>query len=151
MSLETITTISPSTNAPILTRTGVSSEDLRRIPEAAQAAFRSFSATTLQERQKIVERAMDLLEKKKDQLAREVTEQMGRPIAYTGVEVATAIKRGRYLSSISNSVLGEEGIVHGEEEKGFRRYIKRQPVGVVFVMFPWNVSEIFIAVDDNNG
>lgn len=28
--------------------------------------------------------------------------------------------------------------MHGEEEKGFRRYIKRQPVGVVFVMFPWN-------------
>lgn len=140
MSLETVTTISPSTNAPVITRTGVSSEDLRRIPEAAQAAFRSFSTTTLEQRQQIVQRAMDVLEKNKDELAREVTEQMGRPIAYTGVEVLTAIKRGRYLTTISNSVLGEEGIVHGEEEKGFRRYIKRSPVGVVFVMFPWNVS-----------
>lgn len=141
MSLETITTISPATNEPIITRTGVSSEDLRRIPETGRAAFRSFSqTTTLEQRQKIVAKALDILEKRKDELAKEITEQMGRPISYTAVEVATAIKRGRYLNKISSSVLGEEGIVPGEEEKGFRRYIKRQPVGVVFIIFPWNVS-----------
>ncbi|OQE32862.1 hypothetical protein PENFLA_c001G08623 [Penicillium flavigenum] len=139
MSLETIRTISPATNEPVVTRTGVSSEDLKQIPVAAQAAFRSFSqSTTLEQRQKIVERALDILEKKKDELAREVTEQMGRPIAYTGVEIATAIKRSRYLTRISTSVLGEEGIVPGEEEKGFRRYIKRSPVGVALIIFPWN-------------
>lgn len=141
MSLETITTISPATNEPIITRTGLSSEDLRHIPEAAQAAFRSFSQmTTLEQRQKIVEKALDILEKKKDELAREITEQMGRPIAYTGVEVLTAVKRGRYLTKVSSDVLGENGIVPGEKEKGFRRYIKRTPVGVVLVIFPWNVS-----------
>lgn len=141
MSLEIISTISPATNEPVVTRTGVSSEELRQIPENAQVAFRSFSqSTTLGQRQKIVERALDILEKKQDELAREVTEQMGRPIAYSGVEVATAIKRSRYLTRISSSVLGEEGIVPGEEEKGFRRYIKRFPVGVVLVIFPWNVS-----------
>lgn len=141
MSLETITTISPATNAPILTRTGISSDDLTRIPETAQAAFRSFSqSTTLEQRQQIVSRALTILEKKKDELAREVTEQMGRPIAYTGVEIATAIKRSHYLNRISTSVLGEEGIVPGEVEKGFRRYIKRQPVGVALIIFAWNVS-----------
>ncbi|KAJ5479563.1 hypothetical protein N7530_005072 [Penicillium desertorum] len=143
MSLETIRTISPATNEPIVTRTGVSSEDLKQIPVAAQAAFRSFSqSTTLEQRQKVVERALDILEKKKDELAREVTEQMGRPIAYTGVEIATAIKRSRYLTQISTSVLGEEGIVPGEEEKGFRRYIKRSPVGVALIIFPWNTPTI---------
>lgn len=140
MSLETITTISPSTNQPVVTRTGVTSEDLQRIPEVAQEAFRSFSrSTTLKQRQEIVTRALDILEKKKDELARELTEQMGRPIAYTGVEVLTAIKRSRYLTKISDSVLGEEGVVPGEEEKGFRRYIKRKPVGVAFIIFAWNV------------
>jgi hypothetical protein len=92
-----------------------------------------------------VERALDTLEKKKDELAREVNnsflaqygganacqvttaldsgrnfdpgisdgpaEQMGRPIAYTGVEIATAIKRSRYLTRISTSVLGE-GLIY---------------------------------------
>jgi acyl-CoA reductase-like NAD-dependent aldehyde dehydrogenase len=143
MSLETIKTISPATNEPVLSRTGVSEEELKQIPVNAQAAFRSFSqSTTLEQRQKIVERALDVLEKKKDELAREITEQMGRPIAYTGVEVATAIKRSRYLTRISTSVLGEQGTVPGEEEKGFKRYIKRSPVGVALIIFPWNVSPI---------
>ncbi|KAJ5811661.1 hypothetical protein N7474_007962 [Penicillium riverlandense] len=145
MSLETITTISPATNAPILTRTGISSDDLTRIPEIAQAAFRSFSqSTTLEQRQQIVSRALAILEKKKDELAREVTEQMGRPIAYTGVEIATAIKRSHYLNRISTSVLGEEGVVPGEEEKGFRRYIKRQPVGVALIIFAWNYPYLIL-------
>lgn len=141
MSVETITTISPSTNAPVVTRPGVSDEELTTIPEIGQAAFRSFSqSTTLKQRQEIVARALDILGKKQDVLARELTEQMGRPIAYTGKEIATAIKRGTFLNKTCDSVLGEEGIVHGEPEKGFKRFIKRQPVGVVLIIFAWNVS-----------
>lgn len=138
MSAETITTISPATNQPVVTRSGATAEDLKRVPAAAQEAFRSYSqSTTLAQRQQIVTRALDILENKKDELSRELTEQMGRPIAYSGVEVNTAIKRSHYLNRISTSVLDE--VVPGEEEKGFKRYIKRQPVGVVLVIFAWNV------------
>ncbi|KAL2222139.1 putative aldehyde dehydrogenase family protein [Thermoascus aurantiacus ATCC 26904] len=145
MSVETLTTISPATNAPVVTRSGISSEELARLPEIGQAAFRSFSqSTTLKQRQEIVARALDILEKKKDFLARELTEQMGRPIRYTGNEIATAIKRGTYMNKVSSSVLGEEGVVHGEEEKGFRRYIKRQPVGVVLIIFAWNYPYLIL-------
>lgn len=141
MSLETITTISPATNTPVVTRTGVSPEDLTRIPEVAQTAFRSFSqSTTLEQRQQIVTRALGILETKRDELAREISEQMGRPISYTGVEITTALKRSHSLNRVSTSVLGEEGVVPGEAEKGFKRYIKRQPVGVVLIIFAWNVS-----------
>ncbi|KAJ9287974.1 hypothetical protein DTO021C3_4378 [Paecilomyces variotii] len=139
MSVETITTISPATNTPVVTRPGVTDEELSRLPEIGQAAFRSFSqSTTLEQRQQIVARALDVFAKKQDVLAREITEQMGRPIAYTGKEIATAIKRGQVLIKTSNSVLGEEGIVQGEPEDGLRRFIKRQPVGVVLIIFPWN-------------
>lgn len=145
MSVETLTTISPATNAPVVTRSGISSEELARLPEIGQAAFRSFSqSTTLKQRQEIVARALDILEKKKDVLARELTEQMGRPIRYTGNEIATAIKRGTYMNKVSSPVLGEEGVVHGEEEKGFRRYIKRQPVGVVLIIFAWNYPYLIL-------
>lgn len=133
-----ITTISPSTDTPVVTRTGITLDDLKRIPAAAQEAFRSFSqSTTLTDRQQLVTRALEILENKKDVLSRELTEQMGRPIAYSGVEVGTAIKRSHYLNRISASVLGEA--VAGEEEEGFRRYIKRQPVGIALVIFAWNV------------
>lgn len=137
MSTETITTISPATNQPVVTRTGATTEDLKRVPAAAQEAFKLYSqSTTLAQRQQIVTRALDILEKKKDELSRELTEQMGRPIAYSGVEINTAIKRSRYLNRISTSVLDQ--VVPGEEEEGFRRFIKRQPVGVALVIFAWN-------------
>lgn len=139
MSTETITTISPFTNSSVVTRPGISRDELSSIPQAAQAAFRSFSrSTTLGKRQEIVAHALKILSSKKDVLAREITEQMGRPISYTGVEVATAIKRGEYLSSISSSAL--EGSTDGIPENGFRRFVKKQPIGVVLVIFPWNVS-----------
>lgn len=138
MSTETITTISPATNQPVVTRTGATTEDLKRVPAAAQEAFKLYSqSTTLAQRQQIVTRALDILEKKKDELSRELTEQMGRPIAFSGVEINTAIKRSRYLNRISTSVLDQ--VVPGEEEEGFRRFIKRQPVGVALVIFAWNV------------
>lgn len=140
MSMETLTTISPSNNAPIVTRHGISSEELLAILETAQATFRSFSqSTTLEQRQEIVSRALGILQRKKAALAWELTEQMGRPISYTPSEITTAIKRGGYLNRISGSVLGDESVVTGDAEKGFKRYIKRQPVGVVLIIFAWNV------------
>ncbi|OKL57445.1 hypothetical protein UA08_07165 [Talaromyces atroroseus] len=147
MALETLQTISPITNQTIVTRTGISSEELALLPETAQKAFRSFSQnTTLAQRQEIVARALGILAKKKDALGQEITEQMGRPIAYTGGEVATAIKRGEFLNRASNSILGEEGTVDGEPEKGFKRYIKRKPVGVVLIIFAWNVGCISLSL-----
>lgn len=135
--MSTITTISPATNQPVVTRTGVTADDLKRVANAAQEAFQSFSqSTTLAQRQQIVTRAMEILETKKDVLARELTEQMGRPIAFSPVEIATAIKRSHFLNRVSNTVLNE--VVPGEEETGFRRFIKRQPVGVAFIIFAWN-------------
>lgn len=149
MALETLRTISPITNKPVVTRTGISSEELALLPETAQKAFRSFSQnTTLAQRQEIVARALGILAKKKDALGQEITEQMGRPIAYTAGEVATAIKRGEFLNRASNSILGEEGTVDGEPEKGFKRYIQRKPVGVVLVIFAWNVGCIWKCPDD---
>ncbi|KAL1952939.1 hypothetical protein VTO42DRAFT_3923 [Malbranchea cinnamomea] len=137
MSSETITTISPITNQPIVTRAGATLDQLADLPKIGQQAFRSFSkSTTLAQRQEIIARALDLLEKRKDVLAREITEQMGRPIRYTAAEISTAIKRAQYLNRVSDSVLGNA--IEAEPEPGFKRYLKKEPVGVVLIIFPWN-------------
>jgi len=70
-------------------------------------------------------------------LAMELTEQMGRPIAYTAKEISTAVERGEYLSRIAGEILERD--TPGDEEKGFKRYIRCEPVGVVLVIFAWNV------------
>src|SRR5205814_9446557 len=118
MSVEVLTTISPSTNEPILTRKGVSQADLDALPNVATRAFLSFRKTTLAERQAIVNTALKLLLERRHELAMELTAQIGRPIAYAASEVTTAVKRAEYLVKISDEVLSD---VDGEAEKGFKR------------------------------
>jgi acyl-CoA reductase-like NAD-dependent aldehyde dehydrogenase len=137
MSVETINTISPNTNKTVVTRNGISATELLELPKLATEAFLSFKKTSLAERQEIVKKALKLLGDKQDELAKELTEQMGRPIAYTAKEVATAVKRGEYLLKISGDALKD---TDGEAEKGFKRFIRKLPVGPVLILFAWNVS-----------
>jgi acyl-CoA reductase-like NAD-dependent aldehyde dehydrogenase len=67
----------------------------------------------------------------------ELTVQMGRPIAYTAKEVTTAIKRAEYLLKVSDEVLKD---TDGEDEQGFKRFIRKVPVGPTLIIFAWNVS-----------
>jgi acyl-CoA reductase-like NAD-dependent aldehyde dehydrogenase len=136
MSLEKITTISPITNKPVVTRNGLSDADLQSLPETAATAFESYRRTSLAERKEIVKKALKLLNDRQDVLGKEITEQMGRPIAYTAKEVTTAVMRGEYLLKISDETLQD---TPGEAEKGFKRYIKKVPLGPVLILFPWNV------------
>jgi acyl-CoA reductase-like NAD-dependent aldehyde dehydrogenase len=137
MSVEVINTISPTTHQSIFTRNGVTQGELDRLPAVATSAFETFRSTTLADRQAIVRKALKLLSDKQDELALELTVQMGRPIAYTAKEVTTAVKRAEYLLKISDEVLKD---TDGEAESGFKRYIRKVPVGPVLVIFAWNVS-----------
>lgn len=136
MAIETINTISPSTNQPVLTRHGPTDEELVAIPKRAQTAFESFSKTKLSHRQSVVKRVLELLRERQDELARELTEQMGRPISYGTKEISTAAARGEYMLKISTEALADSD---GEPEAGFKRYIKKVPLGPVLVLFAWNV------------
>ncbi|KAI1435399.1 aldehyde dehydrogenase [Xylaria sp. CBS 124048] len=141
MAVETITTISPTTNEPILSRTGVSALELETIPKVAAESFLTWRQTSLADRTIIVKKALGLLEKKKDQLAEEITVQMGRPIAYTGAEILTALKRANYMVKISEETLKD---TEGEPENGFKRFIRKVPVGPVLIIFAWNYPYLLL-------
>lgn len=136
MAVETITTISPSTNKPVVERNGPTDAQLAQLPKTAQTAFLKYSKTSLQDRQKIVKKALQLINDKQDELAQEITDQMGRPIAFSAKEVQTAVKRGEYLLKISEDALSD---TPGEPEQGFKRFVRKVPLGPVLILFPWNV------------
>jgi len=143
MSRETITTISPATNKPILERHGPTDAELAELPKTAQRAFLKYRKTPLSERQKIVKKALQIINDRQDELAQELTEQMGRPIAYTAKEVTTAVLRGEYLLKISEQGLAD---TPGEAQEGFKRYIKKVPLGPVLILFAWNVSRLLVVM-----
>ncbi|TGZ79258.1 ALDH-like protein [Ascodesmis nigricans] len=142
MPSETITTISPITGKPILTRQGIDESDFDGILSASKKAFSTFRYThPLSKRQEIVQKVLKALSERQNELGREVTEQMGRPITYTPKEVATAVKRGEYLLKVSDEALKD---TPGEPEEGFKRWIRKEPVGTVLVVFAWNYPYIIL-------
>lgn len=136
MATEVITTISPSTNETVLTRNGLADSDVALLPAVATKSFNSYRQVSLKRRQEIVKKALQLITEQQDVLARELAEQMGRPIAYGTKEISTAVARGEYLLKISGNALLD---TDGEPEKGFKRFIRKLPVGPVLILFAWNV------------
>lgn len=136
MPAEKITTISPFTNKPVVEHNGPTDAEFAALPKKAQKAFLEWRKTPLAHRQKVVKKALELLTEKKDELGHELTEQMGRPISYTAGEVTTAVMRGEYLLKISDAALAD---TPGEPQEGFKRFIRKTPVGPTLILFAWNV------------
>ncbi|CAL5866695.1 uncharacterized protein PFLUO_LOCUS905 [Penicillium psychrofluorescens] len=130
-----IRTICPSTHQVIYDHPATSLEEAIKVASASKTAFQSWRAEPLDQRKAIVSRALDIIDKRKDDLARELTVQMGRPIRYCGVEIKTARLRAEYLLDIAEESLAD---LPGRPEAGFRRRVKRVPVGPTLIAGAWN-------------
>jgi acyl-CoA reductase-like NAD-dependent aldehyde dehydrogenase len=71
-----------------------------------------------------------------DQLGEELTWQIGRPIAQSPGEIRRGFhERVKYMSGIAEETLADLAV---EKKAGFQRFIRREPLGVVLVLAPWN-------------
>jgi acyl-CoA reductase-like NAD-dependent aldehyde dehydrogenase len=60
---------------------------------------------------------------------------MGRPIKYTPKEITTTVLRGRYMISIAERELSDVDVEVGNTPvKGLKRFIRKEPVGVVLTI-----------------
>lgn len=75
--------------------------------------------------------------------AEELTRQMGRPIAYSPMEVQRTGERAEAMIDIAGASLADIPL---PPKAGFHRFIRREPLGVVFVIPAWNYP-YFIAVN----
>jgi acyl-CoA reductase-like NAD-dependent aldehyde dehydrogenase len=98
----------------------------------AQAAWREAPVV---ERAAVLGRAVDAFVARRDEIAQELTWQMGRPIRYTPGEVRGFQERARYMIEVAAGALAD---VQVGGKPGFTRFIRRVPLGVVFVVAPWN-------------
>ncbi|MBL8895630.1 MAG: aldehyde dehydrogenase family protein, partial [Rhizobiales bacterium] len=89
----------------------------------------------LAERAAYCSAAVDAMLAMKDKIVPELAWQMGRPVRYGAGELRGFEERARYMISIAESALGR---IDPGQKDGFLRYIKREPLGVVFTIAPWN-------------
>ncbi len=100
----------------------------------AKAAQRAWAARPLAERIALVKAGVARLNEMKDVVVTEIAWQMGRPTRFGG-EFGGVNARTDYMSEIAAETLAPHMI---EDSDTFRRYLAREPVGVVFIVAPWN-------------
>src|SRR5262245_64088027 len=100
---------------------------------ASQAAWKRVPVT---ERAAICVRMLDWLLERAGEIGEELTWQIGRPIAYSPNEIRRGFQeRVNYMAEIAERELADIEI---EPKENFKRFIRREPVGVVLVLAPWN-------------
>lgn len=132
---ETFQVISPGDGSVYVEREYVSKDEALAAVERAAEAQREWRQTSLDERQRILSDAVDRLVAERDDLAEELARSMGRPVGQGGGEVGGFEERARYMLDAASSALAD---LVPEQKPGFRRFIRREPVGVVFTIAPWN-------------
>jgi acyl-CoA reductase-like NAD-dependent aldehyde dehydrogenase len=108
---------------------------IERCLDTAVGAQRAWAQQPLAQRVAILALAVDAFVANGTEIAAEITWQMGRPIRHSPGEVRGFEERSRYMLGVAASALAP---VIPEEKAGFRRQIKRVPLGVIAVIAPWN-------------
>ena len=129
-----ITCISPINGEIFAKRNTLSLKVAQEKVQLLRAAQKAWSARPLAERISLVMEGVDAVGKMNDQIVPELAQMMGRPIRYGG-EFGGFKERAQYMSEIAEQALQDIEI---SNDSSFKRYIKRIPHGLVFVVAPWN-------------
>ncbi|MFM9269804.1 aldehyde dehydrogenase family protein [Halomonas elongata] len=128
-------TISPVDGSVYVERELADSAQVDAALERAVAAQRSWRATSIAERAAFCSAMVDAFVARRDELAEELTWQMGRPIAAGGAEIGGFEERARGMIALAEESLAPITL---PDKPGFTRYITREPLGVSFIVAPWN-------------
>ena len=132
---KTITVINPATKEVIGEVASGGAEDTEEAIEAADKAFQLWKNKTGKMRGEYLARAANLLRNKTEELARVITEEMGKPIQESKAEIGLAVDYLDWYAEEAKRIYGET-LPASHEDK--RLMVVKQPVGVVAAITPWN-------------
>jgi betaine-aldehyde dehydrogenase len=132
----TLDLVDPSTGEVFATSPRSGPEDVDRACRAAAEAFDTWRDTTPSERQRALLRFADLVEAHADELVALESENTGKPLGLTAdEEVPPMVDQIRFFAGAARIL---EGTAAGEYLAGHTSWIRREPVGVVAQVTPWN-------------
>jgi acyl-CoA reductase-like NAD-dependent aldehyde dehydrogenase len=128
-------TITPIDNSVYVERPYATSQEIAATLRTAAEAQRAWKSVPVAARAKLVSKAVDIFLTHRDAIAEEITRQMGRPISQSPGEMRGFEERARYMIEIAPEALAD---IEAADKPGFTRFIHREPLGVVFIVAPWN-------------
>ncbi|MBE0455016.1 MAG: aldehyde dehydrogenase family protein [Roseovarius sp.] len=132
--MTTLTCISPIDGSVFATREAMALEGARAAVAETRAAQAGWAARPLAERVALVMAGVAAVGDMNGEIVPELARMMGRPVRYGG-EFRGFNERAGHMAAIAEGALAD---IEVGEDAAFRRYIRRVPHGVVFVVAPWN-------------
>jgi acyl-CoA reductase-like NAD-dependent aldehyde dehydrogenase len=110
-------------------------KNLEKKIDGARLAYEQWSRFSLDERTRRVEQGLKYFREHAEQIARDITLQMGKPVTQARAEVKTLLHRAEYMLSIAKETLAPEVL---PAQPGFQLRIEHAPLGIVYNIAPWN-------------
>ena len=129
-----IATINPATGEVVKTFEALTAAQIEEKLQLAASAFRSHRRTTFAERAAKMMRAAEILEKEKDECARLMTLEMGKPLKAAVAEALKCATGCRFYAEHAEKFLADE-VVETGARRSFVRYL---PIGPILAIMPWN-------------
>jgi acyl-CoA reductase-like NAD-dependent aldehyde dehydrogenase len=135
--------INPADESVFLTVDATSETDIERILARMRAAQQAWRNVPVEERVKVCREFVGAFRSIKDKVALDITRQMGKPLIQASREVDTMLDRAETMLRLAPAALQDDLL---PPKEGFRRYIHREPLGIVLNIPAWNYP-LLIAVN----
>ncbi|MFN2627257.1 MAG: gamma-aminobutyraldehyde dehydrogenase [Gaiellaceae bacterium] len=131
----TMNVINPATGETVAEVPNAAAADVDRAVEAAAKALPEWLDATPKERGELLHRLADVLEEHAEELAQLETQNVGKPLMASRDEMPFAADNLRYFAGAARNLEGKSA---GEYIKGYTSMIRREPLGIVGGICPWN-------------
>ncbi len=129
-----IATTNPATGEVLKTFEPLTATQIEQKLQLAASAFQHHRRTSFADRAAKMMRAAEILEKEKDECARLMTLEMGKPLKAAVAEAQKCATGCRYYAENAERFLADE-IVETGAKRSFIRYL---PIGPILAIMPWN-------------
>jgi succinate-semialdehyde dehydrogenase / glutarate-semialdehyde dehydrogenase len=129
-----IASINPTTGEKLKEFSAIDSHQIEDKLATAEHAFESYRRTSFEQRAEWLTRAADSLERRKDQLARTMTLEMGKLLRAAEQEIGKCVTGCRFYAQNAERFLSEQTI----ETETAHNFVRCEPIGPVLAIMPWN-------------
>src|SRR5918911_1413993 len=131
----TMEVLNPATGETIAEVPSSTEKDVGRAVEAAKKALPEWLKTTPAERQELLLRLADLIDDNAEELAKLESGNVGKPLSYARDGMRVSSNNTRFFAGAARVLEGKSA---GEYMRGFTSFLRREPLGIVAGIAPWN-------------
>ena len=132
---ETMEVLNPATGDAIAEVPNAAAEDVDRAVQAAKKALGEWRETTPGERAEMLLKLADAIEEHTDELAELESRNVGKPLSYARDEMPVCADNFRFFAGAARVLEGKSA---GEYMRGYTSWLRREPLGIVGGIAPWN-------------